>query len=146
VVSSDLLRTRETTEALRERLDDPPVEFTREWRERDLGVYQGLEYEDMLERFPAFALGEAAARAAAEVPDGGESILGMRERVMAGWSSVAETAGTTLVVTHGGPIHRVLGHAKGMDVATAVTDHEQANCAINEFAVDDGSAKSRIRE
>ncbi|MWG34741.1 histidine phosphatase family protein [Halomarina oriensis] len=136
VVASDLLRTRETAESLREALDDPPVEFDRAWRERDIGVYQGLSYRDMLERFPTFGLGEAAAHAATEVPDGGESIVEMRDRVLDGFRTVAGESGTTLVVTHGGPIHQVLGHAKGMDVTEAVLEHTQANCAVNEFDVD----------
>jgi probable phosphoglycerate mutase len=136
VVASDLLRTRETTEPLQEHLDDPPVAFESAWRERDIGVYQGLEYGDMLDRFPTFALGETAARAATEVPDGGESIVQMRDRVLDGWRAVADESGTTLVVTHGGPIHQVLGHAKGMDVTDAVLEHTQSNCAVNEFRVD----------
>ncbi|MFD1513172.1 histidine phosphatase family protein [Halomarina rubra] len=136
IVSSDLLRTRETTERVRETLGDLPVTFERAWRERDIGVYQGLGYQEMLDRFPTFALGETAARAATEVPDGGESIVGMRSRVLTGWRTAVEESGTTLVVTHGGPIHQVLGHAKGMDATTAVLEHEQANCAVNEFEVD----------
>ncbi|MFC5971407.1 histidine phosphatase family protein [Halomarina salina] len=137
VVSSDLLRTRETTERVRETLGDGlPVEFSDAWRERDIGVYQGLTYGDMRDRFPTFALGETAARAATEVPEGGESIVQMRERVLEGWRAVVERSGTTLVVTHGGPIHQVLGHAKGMDATSAVIEHTQANCALNEFGVD----------
>lgn len=144
IVSSDLLRTRETTERVREAVgDDRPVEFSDAWRERDIGVYQGLGYREMVERFPAFALGETAARAATEVPERGESIVQMRERVLEGWRAVAEAEGTTLVVTHGGPIHQALGHAKGMDATTAVIEHAQANCALNEFAVDGSTVEVR---
>ena len=144
IVSSDLLRTRETTERVRETLDDDlSVEFDDAWRERDIGVYQGLGYQEMVERFPAFALGETAARAATEVPEGGESIVQMRDRVLDGWRAVARQSGTTLVVTHGGPIHQVLGHAKEMDATTAVIEHTQANCALNEFRVEGSTVEVR---
>lgn len=138
IVTSDLLRARQTTDCVAERVD-APVDRSARWRERDIGVYQGLDYADVLDRFPEFAIGEAAARASDETPDSGESFEDVRRRVLAGWRTAADRSGTTLVVTHGGPIHLVLGHVKGMDLADALLEHEQRNCAINEFRTDDGS-------
>jgi probable phosphoglycerate mutase len=133
VVASDLLRTRQTAEHVREHVD-APVEFDSAWRERDLGVYQGLSYGDIHERFPEFALGEAAVRAASEVPEGGESILQMRDRVVEGWRELLGGGDeTVLVVTHGGPIYLLLGHVKELDVETALLEHSQSNCGVNEF-------------
>jgi probable phosphoglycerate mutase len=136
VVSSDLLRTRETTARIREHVGEVPVEFDPAWRERDLGVYQGLSYPDMHERFPEFGLGEAAVRAAEEVPENGESLLQVRGRVVSAWESLVESSAdgeTTLVVTHGGPIYLLLGHAKSMDIDDALLEHSQSNCGVNEF-------------
>jgi probable phosphoglycerate mutase len=133
VVSSDLLRTRQTAEAIREYVD-APVTFDRAWRERDLGVYQGLSYGDIHERFPEFALGEAAMEAAAETPESGESLLDVRERVLDGWNAVlGGDEETVLVVTHGGPIYLLLGHVKDLDVKAALLEHSQSNCGVNEF-------------
>jgi probable phosphoglycerate mutase len=136
-VASDLLRTRETATRLLEPLGLEPggdrVTYTRAWRERDLGVYQGLTYADMYDRFPEFGLGEAAVQAAAETPEGGESLLDLRDRVLEGWTDLLERAGpteTVLVVTHGGPIHFLLGHIKRLDVRDAFLEHSMANCGV----------------
>jgi len=134
VVSSDLLRTRQTAERVLEHVGDVPVSFDSAWRERDLGVYQGLSYGDIHERFPEFALGEAAVEAASEVPESGESLLQMRDRVVEGWDEViGGEEETVLVVTHGGPIYLLLGHVKGLDVEAALLEHSQSNCGVNEF-------------
>jgi probable phosphoglycerate mutase len=135
VVCSDLLRTRETATRLCEPLDldGDRVRFSSAWRERDLGVYQGLTYADMYERFPEFGLGEAAAQAAAETPEGGESLLDLRDRTLDGWADLLARAGTeetVLVVTHGGPIHFLLGHVKGLDVRDAFMEHSMSNCGV----------------
>lgn len=134
VVSSDLLRTRQTAEHVLEHVGDVPVSFDSAWRERDLGVYQGLSYGDIHERFPEFALGEAAVEAASETPEGGESLLDVRSRVVDGWNAVlGGDEETVLVVTHGGPIYMLLGHVKDLDVKAALLDHSQSNCGVNEF-------------
>jgi len=146
VVSSDLHRTRETTERVTAHVD-APVAYDRAWRERHIGVYQGLEYEDVVERFPEFAIGETGFEAADRVPESGESLLDVRERVVEAWGVLLDDeAGasgddgeweTTLLVTHGGPINLLLGHLKGMDARTSLREHSQSNCAVNELRVDD---------
>lgn len=146
--SSDLLRCRETVDYLREHVD-APVAFEEAWRERDFGVYQGLLYEDMFERFPQFALGQEAVQAAEEVPDSGESLLQVRERVLARWEEVlaeADREETRLVVCHGGPIYMILGRVKGLDIESAVLDHTQHNCAVNVFEHDPGADETHIRQ
>jgi probable phosphoglycerate mutase len=141
VVSSDLHRTRETTERVTAHVD-APVAYDRAWRERHIGVYQGLEYEDVVERFPEFAIGETGFEAADRVPESGESLLDVRDRIVEGWQVLLDGDGdgewgTTLLVTHGGPIHLLLGHLKGMDARTSLREHSQSNCAVNELRVDD---------
>jgi probable phosphoglycerate mutase len=155
IVASDLERTRETTERVLAHVD-APVAYDSGWRERHIGVYQGLDYEDVVERFPAFALGETGIDAADKVPESGESLLDVRERVVEAWRSLLDDepgAGSTaddgwetaLVVTHGGPIHLLLGHLKGMDVRTSLREHSQSNCAVNELHVD-GDGVEVVRE
>jgi probable phosphoglycerate mutase len=137
VASSDLLRTRETAEHILGHLGDVPAQFDRVWRERDLGVYQGLSYGDIHERFPEFALGEASVEAADQVPESGESLIELRDRVLTGWETIiGRSDQTVLVVTHGGPIYMLLGHAKELDVRTALLEHSQSNCGVNEFQHD----------
>ena len=155
VVASDLHRARETTEHVTAHVD-APVTYDRAWRERHLGVYQGLEYEDVVERFPAFALGETGIDAADRTPESGESLLDVRERVVGAWESLVDDTAepdaaaddeweTVLVVAHGGPIHLLLGHLKGMDARASLREHSQSNCAVNEVRVG-GTDAEVVRE
>ena len=139
VFSSDSVRTRQTADRLLEGVGEVPIEFEPHWRERDLGVYQGLTYADVEERFPEFGLGEAAYEASLRIPEGGESLRDVADRVTNRFRSVvdAHDAETLLVVTHGGPIHVLLGYAKGMDLEEALGSHHQANCGVNEIRADD---------
>jgi probable phosphoglycerate mutase len=138
VYSSDLQRTRETTERFLDHLpfagDD--VRYEAAWRERDIGVYQGLPYDDVFDRFPEFALGEAAAAAAERTPDSGESLVDVHERATARFDELVATHDaddTVLVVAHGGPIYLLTGHVKGMAVHRALTEHSQDNCGATVF-------------
>lgn len=136
LVASDLRRTRETTALLRDQGVQPAPTFDRAWRERNFGVYQGLTKTEIFEEYPQFAA-TTGVSAVKETPENGESLLDVRERVLAGWEQLVADAGgeTALVVTHGGPLYIVLGHARGQDTLTAITDHSQHNCAVNELRV-----------
>lgn len=147
VLSSDLLRTKQTTEHILERLGDRPVDYEPHWRERDLGVYQGLTYGDVEERFSDFGLSEDAHEAAHAMPESGESLEDVAERVTGRFDRLlAEHDGeTVLVVTHGGPLHVLLGYVKEMDLRESFQAHYQANCAVNEL-LDDGDDVRILRE
>ncbi len=138
VYSSDLQRTRETTERFLDHLPftSEEVRYEPAWRERDIGVYQGLPYEEVFDRFPEFALGEAAAAAAERTPDSGESLVDVSERATARFEEVTAdhaTADTVLVVAHGGPIYLLTGYIKGLPVHEALTEHSQDNCGATVF-------------
>ena len=145
VHTSDLQRTTETTERLLAQLDaDPPVSRDPAWRERDIGVYQGLTYQDVFDRFPEFGLGEAAVRAADRVPDSGESLVDVYERVTDRFETLLADAApeeTRLVVTHGGPVYMLLGHVEDLDIETAVLDHSIDNCGVTVFEHSDGETR-----
>lgn len=137
LVGSDLLRCAQTADAVAEAVGVEPS-LSAVWRERSVGVYQGLTYDDVADRFPSFGLTEDAAYAADRTPEAGESLVSVRDRVLDGWNGVVDDLSadeTAVVVTHGGPIHLLLGHFKGMDVAESVLSHTQSNCAVNEVAI-----------
>ncbi|MFC6960816.1 histidine phosphatase family protein [Halocatena marina] len=139
VVSSDLMRTRETTTAVESTID-VSVQFDEAWRERDLGVYQGLPYETVADRFPAFGLGEAGAKAADRIPDSGESLAQVSERVVSGWQELLTASSpseTILVVTHGGPIRLLIGHIEGLSIAESVLHNRAENCSFTEIEYED---------
>jgi len=134
IVASDLCRTRETTEGVRAGGVDAEVRFDRGWRERGLGVYQGLTRAELNDRFPAFALhnGDISLD---ERPEGGESYADMYDRVADAWERLLADAGeeTVLVVTHGGPIIAVLAVLEEQDLLTAVANHTRSNCGLTEI-------------
>lgn len=135
VSASDLRRTRATADRICDALSDLPVEYDSAWRERDLGVYQGLTYGEVEERFPEFGLGETAYEAALSIPEGGESLRDMADRVTAAFNRLHDRhpEETVLVVTHGGPLHVLLGYAKGMALQEALGSHHMANCGVNDI-------------
>lgn len=137
---SDLARTEETAELILEAFEpEPPTDFEPHWRERDIGVYQGFRYNEVTDRFPKFSLGEAAYEAAMEVPDGGESLRDLADRVTERFKQVVDDHdGTLLVVTHGGPLHTILGYVKDLPLHEGLKQHHQNNCAVNEIVAEDG--------
>jgi probable phosphoglycerate mutase len=141
VVASDLRRARETAVRLHDEGVDPAPTYSLRWRERDFGVYQGLSQEALFGAHPEFRA-TAGAMGARAIPEGGESLLALRERVLAGWEQLLERngSGTVLAVTHGGPIYALLGHVRGMALSAAFRDHAQDNCALTEVRVAAGGA------
>jgi probable phosphoglycerate mutase len=143
-VASDLRRTRETAAVLRE-TGLPAATFDRAWRERDVGVFRGFEKAELFETHPEYAA-ESGTMAVRAQPPEGERLLDAYERVREAFGELraAVDDGTVLVVTHGGPISIVLGLVDGQDLLTAVTDHSQANCSVNELRLARGSGEPRI--
>lgn len=146
LVASDLRRTRETTAHLRSAGQFPEPEFTRGWRERSFGVFQGLTYEQVFGDFP-----EHTARTGMvgleSTPERGESLLTARERVITAWEELLAAAGPddqVLVVTHGGPIYVLLAAVRELDLTSAVADFDQDNCAVNELQHDQESGETEI--
>jgi len=146
VLSSDLSRTEETVAILRDHLD-APVTFDSAWRERDVGVHQGVSVEELSERFPEYDLLKSGPEAAHRRPESGESLVDVRERVIERWAATVaecESRETVLIVTHGGPVRLLLGHLKDLDIVETIADQSQGNCSINEFEVDHGTGAVRI--
>jgi broad specificity phosphatase PhoE len=107
VISSPLLRTRETAEAF-----GHEVEIDERWIELDYGEYDGMPLGEV----PP----EIWARWRADVdfcPPGGETLRQLGVRVCAALDELAEEAsvgeGTTVVVTHVSPVKAAVGWAVG---------------------------------
>lgn len=137
VVASDLRRTRETTALIREAGIDPEPDFESTWRERGLGIYQGMTYEDVYGRHPEFDPSNGLLGIESR-PQGGESLLDLYERVRDAWTELCDELDgeTVLLVTHGGPLHVLHGLVAGEDLLSAYLNHSHTNCAISEFRVD----------
>lgn len=140
VVASDLRRAATTADVAAAELDRD-VERDERWRERDVGVLQGLRAEDAFGDNPHLDVFEAGEAAVDRAPEGGESLADLRERVLEGWRAVRERPGTTLVVTHGGPVTFLLGSLRGLSAAEALETYEVENCAVAELEVEDGETR-----
>lgn len=105
VVSSDLDRARETAEIIAETLGAGPVTTDPGWRERDVGLWQGLTSEQIERDFP----GDLAVR---NYPPGWESDESLLERVLSASHRIAvrHTSGDVLVVSHAGVIYTLERH------------------------------------
>lgn len=146
ILSSDLYRTKETVNILREHFD-ASVTFDPAWRERDVGVHQGLPIDEMADRFPEYDLGESGPKAAHRQPESGESLVDVNKRVIERWETIraeCESTETILIVTHGGPIRLLLGHLKDLDIDEAIMEQSQGTCSINEFEFDQETGVVRI--
>lgn len=142
IEASDLRRARETARVIARRLDGAPVRFDRGWRERGFGVLEGLTYEALFDGHPEYALSAVGDPALEARPEGGESLLDARERVLSALDALAADLGreeTALVVTHGGPVRLVVADLRGLDLVSAVTDLEVPNCSVTEVGVEAGT-------
>ena len=138
IIASDLERAAETARALA-LATDAEATFDARWRERDFGRMQGLTYDDLFVTYPEYTLSEIGYAAAETVPESGESLLDMWDRVGTAFADLRKAIGpdeTAAVVAHGGPLYAVTGEIKGLDVVAAVLDQEQGNCAVTEIRVD----------
>lgn len=146
LVTSDLQRTRETASILVEGSSLPAPEPDRAFRERGLGVYQGLRVPDLAKRHPEISeLGSVTALSV--TPEGGESLADLAERVRGGVETLRENCGpddTVVLVTHGGPIRVLLADARGVTLEESIREHAPANCSVFEFAL--GEAGLRFVE
>jgi broad specificity phosphatase PhoE len=109
VVSSDLVRARETAELL----GAGPVVTDPRWRESAMGEWTGRRAAELLAD-PSGAF--ARWRQGLERPPGGESFDEMRARAGA---AVRDLVGrglrSAVVVTHGGPVRAAVAELAGLD-------------------------------
>lgn len=107
VVTSDLIRARETGELVAEALGVGPVSVDADLREIDVGAWSGLRIDEVEARYPD-ELAAWRAGTAVSAP-GGEHRDAFGERLRAALmrTATAHPQGRVLVVTHGGSIGRL---------------------------------------
>lgn len=101
LVSSPLLRARQTAEILNQSLNLPLV-VDKHFRERNVGVFEGLTQAEARTRYPQL-WARNITRQWQQAPDGGETIAEVVERLRLGLNGLVERhAGSTVVlVAHG---------------------------------------------
>jgi broad specificity phosphatase PhoE len=119
--ASDLRRAVETAEILAEQLDFQPV-YDRRWRERDIGIWQGMTLDEIRSWYAEDYRQLQADIENFRVPEG-ESRADVRQRVLAAFNDVLlEDRGSTIgILTHTTSTHMLLHSLiAGYDIYAAV--------------------------
>jgi broad specificity phosphatase PhoE len=128
VYSSDLLRAHETARIV---ADERGLDVTaiRDLRERHFGTWEGLTDQEIFTRYPEVL--DGAPWGDAETQDE------MAERVLGALHRIAETHPDqrVLVVSHGGPLRRVLSHCG------AAANGPIANCHVVRVEIVNGNLR-----
>ena len=139
IFSSDLGRAKQTAELIA-RAVKLPVEIDERLRERALGVFQGLNREEVAARYPEESR-RYFSRDPHYVVPGGESFMGRFQIGFACFNEIAERhRGLTVVaVTHGGLVQAMFRHVTGVSFE-APRRFALWNAAYNVFVrnADDG--------
>jgi probable phosphoglycerate mutase len=131
--ASDLSRARNTALKIaaisgNEILVDPRL------RERHYGVFQGLTWDQIRERFPEDYATYKNLFPGATIP-GGESLEVFLARVLEVLGDIASKHEHAVVVAHGGLVDVLYRHASGIP-ATLPRDYPLPNGSINRFRYD----------
>lgn len=140
VYSSDLTRAQVMAEALGE-VHDLPVRTAEVFRERSMGILQGLTYEEMEQREPEIYAAWKADKVRYRVAEG-ENFEDLQSRVVpAVLDLVASFAGRRIALaTHAGPIRVMLAHALGMPLECVYRFGLDFACVnVIEFSPNSGS-------
>ena len=104
--SSDLQRAAATAHIIGQHLGLSPI-LNPQWRERDLGEFEGLTSEEIQARFPHRLNGNGVIE-----PQQGEKFITVRERVAAAAETIIaqHPNQTVAIVSHGGVLFSYISH------------------------------------
>lgn len=134
--SSDLDRARDTAQPTADRLV-LPIHLEPGLRERNYGIFEGLNFEELAARHP-----EAAEAVRQRHPDyaleSGESLRAFQQRVVVTLEAIAarRRGQKTLVFTHSGVLDMAYRHAQGLPLE-AERKHALLNVSINRLSIDE---------
>jgi broad specificity phosphatase PhoE len=131
---SDLRRTVETAEEIIRYHPHAAVVYTPQLREQWYGTLEGKPSSRFLE-----ALEESGSDILTFIPEGGESVAELKERIVTFFNELKEKEqdNSVLLVTHGGPIGNLLLHIFDLPNEKFVEYHPQ-NAAITILKIADG--------
>lgn len=142
IVSSDLMRARQTAEAVAAQRGGATVQIDANLRERCYGVFEGMLYTEVERQYPVdFALWQARDIDAV-MPPGERVAESFRQFYARATSAIAEWAerhpGKIIaMVAHGGVLECAYREAVGMQLDSP-RDFQVKNASINRFTFSDG--------
>jgi probable phosphoglycerate mutase len=131
VYSSDLERAQETAQSIAQVAGTPVIPH-QGLRERRFGMFEGKTFDEIRESWPEHAHNWRKRIPEWEPPEGGESLLALRERVTRTLEELAarHPGEQIVVVAHGGVLDALYRVATGQEVNSPRT-WELPNGAIN---------------
>ena len=131
VYSSDLGRAEQTAESIADATGVPVIR-TQGLRERRFGLFEGMTFEEIHENWPEHAQNWRRRIPEWQPPEGGESLIELRERVHRTMVELAarHPGEQIVIVAHGGVLDALYRIATGQEVNSPRT-WELPNGAIN---------------
>jgi broad specificity phosphatase PhoE len=143
--SSDLKRAAQTAAILGKAVDLQPI-HDRSWRERDVGAFQGLTWEEIKIQYPK----EFQDMSAGIIdPPRGEDSHALHNRAVTAFNTLkAQHPGQMVaVVTHGGFLHTTLLHILGLPVGQYGRLSLRGNTGISIVEINSGHPRlSRLND
>jgi broad specificity phosphatase PhoE len=116
IVSSPLLRVRQTATAIAAAAGLDGLVVDDRWAETDFGAAEGLTYDELEATEPEVAAHVLGGDAVIDWP-GGETAAALQERVEAAWHDLIAIPGSWIVVSHGGPLRIAIAMAMNVNPA-----------------------------
>lgn len=112
IASSDLSRARETAELLAAELGATLAHTYPDLRERDYGEAEGVHFDEYVARWGEWAVADAPGAEPREELRR-RAVRGLRRVVRDVRRETAPSARSVVVVSHGGVLREIIGHASG---------------------------------
>lgn len=142
IYSSDLLRALQTAKIIS---GDSPVEQSSDLREMSFGLFEGLKYEQIMDKYPELYRKWIDNPRKGKTPDG-EGLKDLSRRVEKKISEIISRneGGTIAVVTHSGPIRIVLCKALKFGLKKFWRIDQQL-CALNIIDYDQQASPTVVK-
>lgn len=143
VYASDLRRAVDTGKSVADKLG-LTVQTDRRLREIWAGQWEGRSFNDLTEHFPSYTLWQTDIGNC--IPDGGESVAQLSQRVLEAFTQIAkENDGKTVViVTHATPIRALQCHCEGKPLRQMKDVPWVTNASVTTVVYENG--KLRLQE
>ncbi len=116
VISSDLVRAKQTAQLAVEGLGSGEIQLDRNWREISFGAWEGLTWDEIKERFPALEQEYRQDPYSVRIPEA-ETQAEVLARAQQALTDVIKRYpdGTGIVVSHGGILRLLVSHLLGLE-------------------------------
>lgn len=115
VISSDLLRAKQTAEIAAKAVGIDKIHLEEAWREIAFGVWEGLTWDEIRQRYPEIEQSFRENPEQTRIPEG-ETSAEVVTRAAQALQRLVETYphGTGIVVSHGGILRFLISHLLGL--------------------------------